>query len=224
MNFLYDGISLQNGRETNMDSLLLTEREISGTKAFLGVVCDGVGSMNDGAYAGVEAVRLLNEWFIYLSDIQRIGLRLRDEILLINSKITEAAKEQNFRTATTLSALLSVNGYIYIVHAGDSRIYSADTGSLKLLTVDAVTESGQLVTYIGNGNDIDLFYSEFQKFNGIYLLCSDGLYKRVKDDFIYKNVNTSNKKMIHKSLISLANTAVKKGERDNISIAIIKIS
>ena len=37
----YDGLSLQNGRGTNMDSLLLKERTIGGRSVCIGVVCDG---------------------------------------------------------------------------------------------------------------------------------------------------------------------------------------
>jgi len=44
-----------------MDSLLLTEKRISGVPSLLAVVCDGVGSMADGAFASVETVRMLNE-------------------------------------------------------------------------------------------------------------------------------------------------------------------
>ena len=61
LEFVYDGICLQNGREANMDSLLLTEKRISGVPSLLAVVCDGVGSMADGAFASVETVRMLNE-------------------------------------------------------------------------------------------------------------------------------------------------------------------
>jgi serine/threonine protein phosphatase PrpC len=63
MDYLFDGVSLKNGRETNMDSLLLTARKINKTPTLLAVLCDGVGSMADGAFASIESVRLLNDWF-----------------------------------------------------------------------------------------------------------------------------------------------------------------
>jgi serine/threonine protein phosphatase PrpC len=208
-----------------MDSLMLTERNISGTQAMLGVVCDGVGSMSDGAYASVESVKMLSEWFHGLCDTKRVGLRMRDEVLSINLKITEAANEQNKQTATTLSALLISDNHIHIVHAGDSRIYSINDNSTQLLTVDAVTESGHLTTFIGRHLDIDLFYSEAVISDYVFLLCSDGFYKRldINDNQIHDNIYASNKKTINKTLNSLADLAVKRGERDNISAAIIKI-
>ena len=54
---LYDGISLQNQRPVNMDSLLMKERAIDGRSVCMAVVCDGVGSMTDGAFAASSAVR-----------------------------------------------------------------------------------------------------------------------------------------------------------------------
>jgi serine/threonine protein phosphatase PrpC len=208
-----------------MDSLLLSERNISGTQTMLGVVCDGVGSLSDGAYASVESVRMLSEWFQGLNDTQRVGLRMRDEVLLVNTKITEAANEQNKQTATTLSALLIADNHIHIVHAGDSRIYSISDNSAQLLTVDAVTESGHLTTFVGRHFDLELFYSEAVIDDTTFLLCSDGFYKRINisEDPVRESIFSSNKKTISKTLNSLADMAVERGERDNISAAIIKI-
>ena len=223
--FLYDGICLKNGRESNMDSLLLTERNISGTQVMLGVVCDGVGSLSEGAYASVESVRMLSEWFLGLCSTERVGLLMRDEVLLINARITKAANAQNKQTATTLSALLIADNHTHIVHAGDSRIYSISEDSTKQLTVDAVTESGHLTTYVGRHLDLELFYTESVISEHVFLLCSDGLYKRINisEDSIRDGIYTSNKKTLKKALNSLADLAVERGERDNISAAIIKI-
>ncbi|MCL2425330.1 MAG: serine/threonine-protein phosphatase [Oscillospiraceae bacterium] len=225
MEFLYDGICLKNGRATNMDSILLSKRQILDKNAMLAVVCDGVGSMSDGAYASVESVRLLNKWFSNLSDVGRPGLRLRDEVLSINARIAEYANERSLQTATTLSALLLIEGQLYIVHAGDSRIYSIGTNGLQLLTVDAVTTSGQLTTYIGRYADMELYYMEQTVMSNAFLLCSDGLYKRVhvEECLQNNNIDVSNSKTINMTLNSLAELAIERGERDNISIAIVTI-
>jgi len=225
MEFIYDGISLQNGRDSNMDSLLMTGRQVSGVQTVLAVVCDGVGSMSDGAYAGVESVKMLNEWFKNLTDLERVGLRLRDEVQSINVWVTRAAKEQGIQTATTLSALLLAERQFFIVHAGDSRIYSISSDSAQLLTVDAVTESGQLTTYIGRHEDLELFYTEGVTQCGVFLICSDGLYKRVhiEDELIAGSIDTSNAKAIHKTLKVLTDVAIERGENDNVSLGIVKI-
>jgi len=207
-----------------MDRLLLAERKISKIGVMFAVVCDGVGSMTDGAYASSESVRMLNEWFARIDNTERVGLRLRDEVQIINERITESTKSLGLESATTLSALLIIDKQIHIVHAGDSRIYVVDKDILQQLTVDAVTEAGHLTTFIGRNSNVDLFYAEGQATGNVFLLCSDGLYKRLpNDDPVYSDIDTSNKKSISKSLALLTETAIKRGERDNISVALIKL-
>lgn len=57
MAFFYDGISLQNGRSVNMDSLLLDSWQVGDEELCLAAVCDGVGSLTDGAFAASSAAR-----------------------------------------------------------------------------------------------------------------------------------------------------------------------
>jgi len=206
-----------------MDSLLLTSRIISGTPSILAVVCDGVGSMNDGAYASMEAVRLLSGWFSEITDIQRAGLRLRDEVFLINAKIVADTNEKGVITATTLSVLMMADRQYYIVHAGDSRIYCVDSAGLQPLTVDTVTETGKLTAFIGRRENPELYYAEGVADNDVFLLCTDGLYKRVDDRTIFMNIDTGSRKALCKSLKALSDLAIRQGESDNISIAIVKI-
>ena len=223
MEYILEGICNQNGRETNMDSLLLTERKISGTRSVLAVVCDGVGSLSDGAYASVESIRMLNEWFAMLDGTERAGLVLRDEISSINTRIIAAAKGNGMNTATTLSALLLVGRQYYIVHAGDSRIYSIDGSGLTQLTIDTVNESGALTSGIGHFDNAELYYSEGMVQSDMFLLCSDGLYKRIDDAWIFENIHAGNRKALRKTLSALSDQAIAQGERDNISIAIVKL-
>ena len=223
MGFLFDGICLQNGRQTNMDSLLLAGRKIAGTPSMLAVVCDGVGSMADGAFASMESVRLLNEWFTGIGSIERAGLRMRDEVFSINAKIVAYANEKGVSTATTLSALLLIGRQYYIVHAGDSRIYSAGGDGLLPLTVDTVDDTGKLTTAIGRRDDPELHYSEGIAVNDVFLLCSDGLYKRIDDAWLFKHIDAGGKKALKKTLKLLSGFAIERGESDNITIAILKI-
>jgi len=206
-----------------MDSLLLAERRIGEESSLLAVVCDGVGSMADGAYASRESVRLLNEWFLGITSTERAGLCLRSEVFSINAMIAATATEKGMKTATTLSALLLVDRQYYIVHAGDSRIYAVGNAGLLPLTVDDVSESGKLTSAIGRRENPDLQYTEGLAQSDVFMLCSDGLYKRIGDDFSFKNIDASNRRTLRKSLQKLSNIAIERGERDNISIAIVKI-
>ena len=224
MKYLFRGVSLKNMRQTNMDSLLLKSRRIIKSNAMIAVVCDGVGSLTDGGFASAMAVRLLIEWFSSVNSTNHIGLRMRDAVYLINARIISESKQKNLETASTLSALLLIEHNYYITHLGDSRIYCYEdkTDALSILTNDDVSESGKLSAYIGKTEDIFLQYSEGTAIGKTFLVCSDGLYKRMDAEFMTNNLKTWNAKAKDKSLNALSQYVIERGERDNISLALIK--
>lgn len=221
--YLFSGLSLKNKRPSNMDSLLLKCKTIEGRATILTAVCDGVGSFADGAFASGTAVRMLNGWFEQVKCTDRIGLRLRDAVLDIHTQIAAQAKEHGFQTAATLSALLLADGMYYIVHIGDSRIYMYYDETLSILTKDDISENGKLTACIGRSGRILLQYSEGCAEGKAFLVCSDGLYKRLTNDFITKKMQVSNKRMVKAAVKALAHHAIEQGEQDNISLALIKI-
>lgn len=218
--YVYDGYSTKNRRELNMDSLLLKEREIEGGPIYLMVVCDGVGSMSEGAYAASMAVNLLGDWLDRETSTQGIGLRLQNCVLEINRIILKQARQHSIQTATTLSALLLVNGRYYIVHAGDSRIYGCRDGILWQLTHDH-TSGGKLTSCIGKVEQPDIFYNEGDSQGILFLICSDGLYKRMDMTYLKQELETVRKKHIKKTIERLVNYVTECGESDNISISIL---
>ena len=223
MRYIYEGGCLQNGRPTNMDSLLLRERRINGQSALIAIVCDGVGSTKDGAYASSTAVSLLNQWFSSAVTCERLGLRLRDKVIEINAQIAGIGKRDGLDTASTLSLVALVEDKYYIVHIGDSRIYSIGNGSVSMLTHDDVSETGKLSGYIGRAPDINLFYDEGEATGKAFAICSDGFYKRMDFSLLTKEIaNLKSKSDIKHAIGRLTAIAVERGETDNISIAIIK--
>lgn len=216
----YDGLSLQNGRGTNMDSLLLKERTIGGRSVCIGVVCDGVGSLQDGAFAASTAVRILSGWFDALEETRRLGLRLRDAVHHADRTVAELAAGQGLRTAATLSALVIDQEHYYIVHTGDSRIYGCWGGELVLLTQDQ-EEDGKLTSCIGRSAEAVLYYNEGLCRNGTFLLCSDGLYKRMDGDFLRAELSRLSPRTIRRTMERLTEYVIGRGETDNISVALM---
>ena len=205
-----------------MDSLLLRERVIAGQDALIAVVCDGVGALEDGAFAASTAVRMLSDWFGGLDTAERIGLRMRDAALAINAHIVAKAKAEAKNTASTLSALLLLGDMYYIVHVGDSRIYSFSQGVLAQLTKDDTAESGQLKSCIGRKEDIVLYYTEGTAGPMTFLLCTDGLYKRMDLQLMLAKMDFGSKKSLKKAIASLTQYVIGQDERDNISLALVK--
>jgi serine/threonine protein phosphatase PrpC len=221
--YLFNGISLQNGRQSNMDSLLLKCGLVCKTNAMLAVVCDGVGSLTDGAFASGTAVRKLSEWFDTISSTEHIGLRMRDVVLEINEHVISEAKQRNIETASTLSALLLIKSGYYIAHIGDSRIYCLENETMTLLTNDDVSETGRLTAYIGRTDSIFPQYSEGTATGKTFLICSDGLYKRMDMDFVITKLKMLNKKKLKEALETLPRYVIERDEQDNITLALVKI-
>jgi serine/threonine protein phosphatase PrpC len=206
-----------------MDSLLLKCGFISKSNALLAVVCDGVGSLSNGDFASGTAVRKLSEWFDGVASTEHIGLRMRDTILEINAHVISEAKQRSIETASTLSALLLIERGYYIAHIGDSRIYCYENEALSVLTSDDVSAAGKLTAYFGRTDNIFLQYSEGAATGKTFLLCSDGLYKRMDMEFMIKKLKTWNRKSLKEPIESLPQYVIGHGEQDNISLALVKI-
>ncbi len=203
-----------------MDSILLKERAMDGCSLCLLTVCDGVGSLRDGAVAASYAVRLLQAWMESLSDTRRIGLRMRERIRDIDRQIFAAAEAQNLETATTLSALLLDEDRFYLVHTGDSRIYRYTGETMVQLTPDQLTPTGELTSWLGRERPADLFYSEGNTAEDCFLLCTDGLYKRMDSKYLQEQLFQVEPRFVRKAMERLLRYATEHGESDNISLAI----
>ena len=220
-NRYFDGISIQNHRTENMDSLLLSSRSIGNKRLLLSAVCDGVGSTKDGAFAAYTTIRLLSDWFDAVEMGTRLGLQLRDKVLEINQFITEEANKRNLNTASTLSSLLLIDDYYYIIHLGDSRIYSYENETLRQMTDDDVSEEGKLTSYLGRGQKLIPHYDEGSAYGKQFLLCSDGLYKKLDDNMISAAFRCLAPNNLRQEALNLSRLAIERGERDNISVALI---
>ena len=196
---------------------------------------------------------MLGEWFDGAEAADRIGLDMRDAVLRINASIIARARQYKMQTATTLSALLLVEDAYRIVHIGDSRIYCldsqgagdtaqtqmthgagdpaltqmprahADSRSLTLLTHDDVSESGRLVACIGQTEDVFPQYAEGNAEGKTFLLCSDGLYKRLDTGVMAARLGEWGGASLQAPVEDMVRYVIGQGEQDNISVALVKI-
>ena len=218
---VYDGISLTNGRAVNMDSLLLKSRTVAGTEVCLAAVCDGVGSLADGALSAQWAVQMLYNWLENLEDAEELGARLRDYVQTMNLAIRTKAQKQQAETACTLSCLLLWRQWYCLAHVGDSRIYLWEQGALRQLTQDQARR-GRLTQAMGHREHVTVFFQQGeQRGEQRFLLCSDGLYKRMEPETLGACMARMNRRSLQKALRQLTEHVISQGERDNISAALL---
>ena len=218
---VYDGISLTNGRAVNMDSLLLKSRTVAGTEVCLAAVCDGVGSLADGALSAQWAVQMLYNWLENLEDAEELGARLRDYVQTMNLAIRTKAQKQQAETACTLSCLLLWRQWYCLANVGDSRIYLWEQGALRQLTQDQARR-GRLTQAMGHREHVTVFFQQGeQRGEQRFLLCSDGLYKRMEPETLGACMARLNRRSLQKALRQLTEHVISQGERDNISAALL---
>ena len=222
MSYVYDGESIRNQRNVNMDSLIIKKRKLPDTILYLLAVCDGVGSLEDGAFAASQTIRKLDMWFDFVQDTRRLAFRFRDTLEMADRQIYQESQRLGLSTACTLSALLmdEREGCFYLAHTGDSRIYTYQDGELTQLTVDQKS-NGRLISYICRPYGAEFQYVDGSLENRTFLLCSDGLYKRTPQNILERELAVVRPERIRKTIRKLINYAIQQGERDNISVALI---
>ena len=212
-------VSLRNGRPVNMDCLLAKPLPSAGRGVWLAVVCDEVGSLREGGLSAGMAVDQLERWADGLAVLERAGLRLRDEVIRINRRIWAQTSQAGVETATTLSALLLTPERYYLAHVGDSRIYRWDGDRLTQLTRDDTAADGRLAASVGHRAQIMPQYGEGPAAGAGFLLCTDGLYKRMDPDRLREGLRRGGDP--ERCLRALAECAAGRGETDNISAILI---
>lgn len=221
--YFFDAISLINKRNKNMDAVLVKEKIINKQNILLCVVCDGVGSTKNGSYASSKIISYFNHWFENLNDITDLTTILENKIKTFNMLIVNNCQEYNLNSASTLSIFLAFNNKYIIFNLGDSRIYKFSNNLLDKLTEDDVNANGKLNKYIGQIYLQDIYNKEGTlKNNDIFLVCTDGFYKKLNDEVIIENLKTLKTKKINQTLEYLSNKAILLGENDNISVVLIK--
>ena len=227
-------------REENQDSVRC---EYFGHN-LLAVVCDGMGGERAGKEASSMAVEEFFQRFSagYSQSLTDEELRtlLISSVSAANSVIYTRARFdfKNFGMGTTLVAAFVTDHSALIVNVGDSRCYLITKQGLKQVTedhnyaMDLFTQGKitreevenhpqrrMLIRAVGVEKTVtaDTFGYEFEDKISL-LLCSDGLSGYCSDDEIYDVITHSTFDNVADELINLA---LKKGGRDNVTVAVI---
>lgn len=131
-------------RENNQDSGCAEVIKTAAGRAFLGLVCDGMGGLAKGAFASRTVVETFRSWFgndfprLAESGItaQLVFHQWSELIRKVNEALIDMSENFGEQMGTTLSALLIVNGEFFVAQVGDSRVYLSSGGSIVRVTVD----------------------------------------------------------------------------------------
>ena len=159
------------------------------------IVCDGVGSAEEGAEAAKRVTSYLINNFKIRPKTWSIEKSIKTFINSINTILYKESQINYERSelVTTLTIVVIAGNRLYGANVGDSRVYLLRDDSLTQLSSDhAMQEEGYenvLTQAVGISEDVAPYYFEniVQK-NDKILLCSDGLYNILSKDEIKSNI------------------------------------
>lgn len=239
-------------KEVNQDALLIKTCKSPYGRIGLFIVCDGMGGLQQGELASSTMINIFSNWFD--NDIKNInfGELTHEEIFNIinelindvNRKMIEYGQENNCKLGTTITLMLTVDEKYYIYHVGDSRVYKISE-DIEILTKDQTLVAREielgnlteeeakrdprrsvLLQCIGaKYNLVPEFSSGELDLNEVYIICSDGFYRRLERNELNNELNP--KKFICNNDLNnkareLVFKAMDRREADNISVILFK--
>lgn len=239
-------------KETNQDSLSVKVINSPIGRMAFGIMCDGMGGLEDGEVASKEVVAAFDKWVrtelpnLCSEPIADSVLRSQWERIIAeeNEKIKRYGAGKGIRLGTTAAAILLTQDRYYIMNVGDSRVYEL-TDQIRQLTVDQTFVAREvaagnmtaeeaerdarrsvLLQCVGASEEVypDFFFGD-ARYNAVYMLCCDGLRHEISAEEIYENLQPD--LMLSDAVMTqqgrrLIELNKQRGERDNISLAMIR--
>ncbi|MFH1153825.1 MAG: protein phosphatase 2C domain-containing protein [Pseudomonadota bacterium] len=232
-----------NVRQQNEDSVDQAANEAIEAELFC--VADGMGGYGSGDVASSTVVQALVQAFVALKaqDVDIPGPSLMSSLFSqAQSALYALKKNQGMTTSlgTTLSAIVFIRDRVLCANIGDSRIYGFDGRSLiqksrDHTVVNDLVASGSItpeqarnhprrhvLTRAITGESVDVephILDEPLDSSTVYLICSDGLYNMVEEDYICSVLRQSS---IFEARDILLKQACANGGKDNITFQIIR--
>ena len=199
-------------RKKNEDSIYPS---ISGNSSppFKATVCDGLGGHVSGDIASKIAADTLMDQNGSLSDV----------IIEANNEILKYQNENptSLGMGTTMTAItINEEALMKIGHVGDSRCYVLSDRNLVKVTDDQNVPGYQnvLKQALGSNEKLNIHEIDFQLKSGdVILLCSDGLYNEVGEEYIKHKMQDGT------SAESLVSEVLLLNPKDNVSAIMINL-
>ena len=234
-------------REQNQDAFVCSLNPV-GNFPNLFIIADGMGGHNSGDIASEMAIdyfctfirKFNNEYYISRNSYLDV---LASAVRRANKKVYEnsISNESNSGMGTTLTACSIIEDKAYIVHVGDSRLYTISPRKIKRVTTDhsyveemlrkgkITPEEAKISPYrnmitnvLGTEPNVrvDGIIEDLTNVSMI-LLCSDGLSNMLSDKEILETVYASD--FMGARVENLIDAANNNGGTDNISVVLVSM-
>ncbi len=237
-------------KSTNQDSVLIKHATFDGGEVLMAIVCDGMGGLAKGELASATVIRAFSRWFdeelpreLERPELPIIGSKWVLMLKGLNGSIAEYGRSIRADLGTTFTGVLFINGEYVAVHVGDTRLYHLGA-SLRQLTLDQTFVAREirrgamtpeqakvdkrrnlLLQCVGASASVepDVFTGKTER--GAYMICSDGFRHQISEREIFESlnpVNLVNPQAMHGNVRYLIEQDKARGEKDNISVLLIR--
>lgn len=220
----------------------------------LAVVCDGMGGLEEGEKASSTMVAAFDKWALErLPRIWDFPLSLdviKSEWTALvhntDSAIKEYGNAKGIRLGTTVVALLVMDSVYYVMNIGDSRLYEiarttirvtrdqtlvareVELGNLTPEQAEVDPRRNIILQCVGaSKNIVPDFLERTTPEKATFMLCSDGLYHNLTNDFIFNSFEPNSlqsEENMAENAAEAVNYVMRCGETDNISVVLVNIS
>lgn len=189
-------------------------------------VFDGMGGEACGEAASFVAASHAE---LFLRDRTRCEEYLYELGELLNEKVREETEARSLVLMGTTAAMLQFSGEeLYVLNAGDSRIYRLSKHELKQITADhiAIGYGGKAITkFLGmpGGDKLRPYFAMGScKAGDVYLLCTDGVTDMLSDDEILSIIDA--KAPLTDLCRTLIDAAMDNGGVDNATAILLRVT
>ena len=220
------------------------------SQKMIAIMCDGMGGLQGGEKASALCAELLYQAFLQVDVSDNVPQFMRTMVSMLDKEVCALTDENGapLKAGTTLACAVLIGKELYWVSVGDSRIYLLRDGNMICLTQDhnfkmildervkkgLITQEAAdthpkreaLVSFIGIGGPqyIDCNEKPLLLSGGdCILICSDGLYRTMREDEILSIVTSAGDDMQSAaSMLTDAAIAKRNRNQDNTSAIVMK--
>lgn len=190
-------------------------------------VFDGMGGEACGEVASFIAA---SNSELFARDRGEYGEYLYELAEMLNEKVREETEARSLVIMGTTAAMLQVSGCdVYVLNAGDSRVYKLSRHDLIRVSQDHIIfgGSGKAITkFIGmpEGHELNPYIAKGKYKSGdMFLLCSDGVNDMLTDDQI-REIIDDNKRELSSIVRELVDAALNNGGVDNTTAILLRFT
>ncbi len=242
-----------NVRKNNQDSCCIFRANTSRGEIAMAIVCDGMGGLSFGEYASSTVISRFSHWFerelvhiIKHCTIQEICSEWIKILNDVDIELKQYGADKGTLVGTTFSGIFFLENNCLKVHIGDSRIYQIRNKKLYQITTDHTVYARNLALGITSEDESEnkknrskltqcIGASKYMEPEvSIYsvsdldgmLLCSDGYYHHMSEKTIISSfypLKIKDTGKLYRICEETVHNVIEKGEKDNISVILIKL-